>query len=122
PGTLACALGGSVSSGPKALASVFNLGCGSRNLSVDLGSPAGKLSLQVTDPSGRSVGAGYPGARMATDQGLTALTVDHPPSGHYAVAVLGISTGPSGAPYAVTASTDGHTGTQHLDEVVSGAA
>ena len=115
-------LRGSVAAGATSQAGGFSVGAGTHTLAVNLSSPAGRLGLRVTDPSGSQIGSGYPGAHLVTNSGLTALSLSSPPPGRYAVAVLGISTGPSTQPYAVTASTDGRTATKHLDQVKSASA
>lgn len=115
-------LRGTVKQGETVKAGTFQVAAGKASLVVTLSWPGSKLELQLTDPSGRAIADGYPGARVASNAGLVTVTLSNPPAGAYAVSVHGSQTGTAGDPFAVSTSTDGQTSTPHMDPVVGGLA
>jgi hypothetical protein len=84
--------------------------------------PGSDMDLQLTDPAGRPVAAGYPGARVSRSPGLVIVTLANPPAGAYQAAVLGKKTATGGDFFSVTAATDGTTAAMHRDQAVAGSA
>jgi hypothetical protein len=114
---------GTVHQGQVAQGEGFTMPPGHHRLSVTLSWPGSQLDLRVTDPSGKAVGQGYPGASITRSAGLAVLTVTNPAAGHWGLGVAGVQTSAAGDQYIATAATDGVTGAPHRDAVLgSGAA
>jgi von Willebrand factor type A domain len=114
---------GTVVQGQVAAGPGFTVPAGRHRLSVTLSWPGSQLDLRMTDPAGRPVGQGYPGASITRGAGLDVLTVANPAAGHWGMAVAGVQTAAAGDPFVATAATEGTTGAPHRDAVQgSGAA
>lgn len=108
---------GSVHQGQVAQGQGFTMPGGHRRLSVTLSWPGSQLDLRVTDPAGKAVGQGYPGASITRSAGLAVLTVANPAAGHWGLGVAGLQTAAAGEVYVATAATDGATAAPHRDAV-----
>jgi uncharacterized protein YegL len=81
--------------------------------------PGSDLDLQLIDPGGRPVGAGYPGASVTRAPGLVMMTIANPPAGAYQTAVVGKQTAAGGEFFSVAAATDGTTPVMPRDRAVA---
>jgi Mg-chelatase subunit ChlD len=108
---------GSVRQGQVAQAEGFTMPAGRHRLSVTLSWPGSQLDLRVTDPAGRAVGQGYPGASITRSAGLAVLTVTNPAAGHWGLGVAGVQTAAAGDRFVATAATEGATAAPHRDAV-----
>jgi hypothetical protein len=113
---------GTVSQGQVAQGPGFTVPAGRQRLSVTLTWPGSQLDLRVTDPAGKPVGAGYPGAAVGHSGGLAALTVVNPAAGHWSMGVAGLQTEAGGERFLATASTDGSTASPSRDALIGGSA
>ena len=113
-------LRGKVTQGQTVKAGAFSVPPGKTSLVVTLSWPGSTLGLELTDPSGRPISSGYPGAQTTGAAGLLTLTIANPQAGQYTANVRGTQTAASGDPFSVSASTDGTTSTPHMDAVVGG--
>src|SRR5215471_1500452 len=109
---------GTVRQGQVAQGQGFTMPAGHHRLSVTLNWPGSQLDLRVTDPAGKAVGQGYPGASITRSTGLAVLTVSNPAAGHWGLGVAGLQTAAGGEVYVATAATDGATGAPHRDAVL----
>src|SRR5215472_9197358 len=109
---------GTVRQGQVAPGPGFTVPAGHHRLSVTLSWPGSQLDLRVTDPAGKAVGQGYPGASITRSAGLAVLTVTNPAAGHWGMGVAGLQTATGGEVYVATAATDGATGAPHRDAVL----
>jgi len=108
---------GTVVQGRTAPAGGFTVPAGRRRLTVTLSYPGSEVDLRLTDPAGRPVGAGYPGASVSRAAGLLVLTVTNPAAGRWSQTVVGVRTAAVGEPFVVTAAVDGATAAPHRDAV-----
>lgn len=114
---------GTVTQGQVAPSQGFTVPAGRHRLSVTLSWPGSQLDLRVTDPAGRAVGQGYPGASITRGAGFAVLTVSNPAAGHWGMGIAGVQTAAGGDLFVATAATEGATGAPHRDAVRgSGAA
>ena len=95
----------------------LTLPAGHHRLSVTLSWPGSQLDLRVTDPKGKAVGQGYPGAAITRTAGLAVLTVTNPAAGHWGLGVAGVQTSAAGDEFVATAATEGATAAPHRDAV-----
>lgn len=100
----------------------FTLPAGRHRLSVTLSYPGSQVDLRLTDPAGRAVGQGYPGASVTRSPGAAVLTVANPAAGRWGLAVAGVQTAAAGEPFVATAATEGATAGPHRDAVLSAGA
>jgi uncharacterized protein YegL len=112
-------LRGNVKQGQTVQAGDIAVPGGKTSLIVTLSSPGGSLSLGLTDPSGRIVTAGYPGAQISNNTGLETVSISNPPAGTYKASVSGDQTAANGDPFSVAASSNGVTTSPHHDQVTS---
>ncbi|MDQ6878439.1 MAG: VWA domain-containing protein [Candidatus Dormibacteraeota bacterium] len=110
-------LRGYVQQGQTVQAGVITVPAQKTSLLVTLSWPVGALSMRLTDPSGRTVAGGYPGARVSNSPGLETVSVSNPPAGTYKASVAGEKTAAAGDPFSVAASSDGVTASPHHDTV-----
>jgi hypothetical protein len=108
-------LRGTVRQGQVVPSPGFDVPAGHRRLTVTLSWPGSQLDARLTDPSGRPVGAGYPGASVARGANVAVVTVSNPAGGHWGLAVAGVQTTPAGEQFVASASTDGATASPHRD-------
>jgi len=114
---------GSVRQGQLVQGQGFTMPAGHHRLSVTLSWPGSQLDLRVTDPAGKVVGAGYPGASVTRGAGIAVLTVTNPAAGHWGMTIAGVQTAAGGEQFVATAATEGTTAGPHRDTLLgSGAA
>ncbi|HXM58157.1 MAG TPA: VWA domain-containing protein [Candidatus Dormibacteraeota bacterium] len=112
---------GTVRQGQTVQGQAFAVPAGHHRLSVTLSWPGSQLDLRVTDPSGKAVGTGYPGASVTRGAGVAVLTVANPTAGRWGLSVAGVQTAAGGEPFVATAATEGATGGPHRDAVLGAA-
>ncbi|HEY7201955.1 MAG TPA: VWA domain-containing protein [Candidatus Dormibacteraeota bacterium] len=108
---------GTVRQGQVAQGQGFTMPAGRHRLSVTLSWPGSQLDLRVTDPAGKAVGAGYPGASITRGAGVAVLTVTNPAAGHWGMGIAGVQTAAAGEQFVATAATEGTTAGPHRDLV-----
>jgi uncharacterized protein YegL len=113
---------GTVKKGETRKLSGFTVPAGKQRAVFSLTWPGSDLDLQLTDPGGKPVAAGYPGAKVSRAPGLVMVTMTNPPAGAYQAAVVGKQTAAGGEFFSVAAATDGTTPTMHRDHAVASAA
>jgi hypothetical protein len=111
-------LRGTVRQGQVASSPGFTVPAGHHRVTVTLSWPGSQLDVRVTDPAGRTVGAGYPGASITRGPGIAVVTVTNPAAGHWGLAVAGVQTAAGGEEFVASASTDGTTASPHRDTLV----
>ena len=109
---------GTVRQGQTAPTPGFTAPAGHHRLTLTLSWPGSQLDARLTDPSGRAVGPGYPGASITRGAGVAVVTVTNPAGGHWALGVAGLQTAPAGEQFVASASTDGTTASPHRDTPV----
>lgn len=109
---------GSVRQGQAFAGPGFDVPAGRHRLTVTLSWPGSQLDMRVTDPAGKAVGSGYPGAAIARGPGYAVLTVTNPAPGHWGLGVVGIQTAAGGEQFVASASTEGTTASPHRDALV----
>jgi Mg-chelatase subunit ChlD len=109
---------GTVRQGQTVQGQGFAVPAGHHRLSVTLSWPGSQLDMRVTDPSGKAVGAGYPGASVTRGAGVAVLTVANPAAGRWGLNVVGVQTAAAGEAFVATAATEGATGGPHRDAVL----
>lgn len=112
-------LRGTVKQGQTVLAGVIAVPARKTSLVVTLSSSGSTLDLGLTDPSGRAVTGGYPGAKVSKNAGLETVSISNPPAGDYKASVAGEQTAAAGDSFSVAASSDGVTTSAHHDSVTS---
>jgi uncharacterized protein YegL len=115
-------LRGNVKQGQTVQAGNIAVPAGKTSLIVTLSSPGSTLSLGLTNPNGRVITAGYPGAQISNNAGLETVSISNPPAGTYKVSVAGEHTAAAGGSFSVAASSDGVTTSPHHDLLTSIAA
>jgi uncharacterized protein YegL len=110
---------GTVKQGETRRLSSVTVPAGRQRAVFSLTWPGSEMDLQVTDPAGRPVAAGYPGARVSRSAGLVMVTLTNPPAGAYQAAVIGKQTAAGGEFFSVAAATDGATAVMHRDQAVA---
>lgn len=100
---------GTVHQGQVVQGAGFTMPAGRHRLSMTLSWPGSQLDLRVTDPAGKAVGQGYPGASITRGPGLVVLTVTNPAAGHWGLGVAGVQTAAAGDQFVATAATEGAT-------------
>jgi uncharacterized protein YegL len=108
-------LRGTVRQGQVVASPGFAVPAGHRRLTVTLSWPGSQLDARLTDPSGRPVGAGYPGASVVRGPNVAVVTVSNPAGGHWGLSVAGLQTAAAGEQFVASASTDGATARPHRD-------
>lgn len=104
-GTVLQEFTGGVAQGETAQAGSFALPAGVGQLNISDTWPGSKLALHITDPAGRSVVAGYPGAAIGTTDTAQNVLIDAPKVGQWRVQIVGENVTQPQEPFYVVVST-----------------